>query len=353
MKKLLLLAGIAATFSLTAQITLTNADFMGANDSIYYTTGDDFSIDPTPTGPNQTWDYSSLNGVSQKVVRHFDMSSAGFSYQLTFGGASFWTDNVDLPIDPSQFGGFLPITIEDFVGFFLLDQNEMTNLGYGADVSGFPVPMEMDTTDTYYEFPIDYGDAWGGPSYFKVDMNPIQDIIYISHARRSVEVTGWGNLTTPFGNYDVLKLKHIVVSEDSLRIDLGFGAMWLPVPARTTTTYEWIPLGEDGPVMVVKEQDLLGVTDVYYKDAYNPTLSTEELTAESYDFTIYPNPTVDQINLQTDLEIRSSHIYGMDGKIVKSFANETQLNVSDLPKGKYILFTQCKEGIQTEEFIKE
>ncbi|MCB0479203.1 MAG: T9SS type A sorting domain-containing protein [Crocinitomicaceae bacterium] len=353
MKKILLLAGITIGLNLSAQITLTSADFMGANDSIYYTNGDNLSVDPTPNGPNQTWDYSQQNGVSQKVVRHFAMSSAGFSYQFTYNNADFWTDNVDLPIDPSQFGGFLPVSIDNMVGFFQLDQNEMTNLGYGADISGFPVPMKMDTTDTYYEFPIDYGDAWGGPSYFKVDMNPIQDIIYISHARRSTEVTGWGNITTPYGNYDVLKLKHIVISEDSLWANIqGFG-FWLPVPARTVTTYEWIPLGEDGPVMVIKEQDLLGVTEVYYKDAYNPTLATEEIGNKSAELMIYPNPTADQLNLQTELEIVQSYIYGMDGQIVKSFGKESQLNVAELPSGKYILFTRCKEGILTKEFVKE
>ncbi len=354
MKKILLFAGLGFGLLTNAQITLTNADFMGAADSIYYTTGDDFTIDPTPTGANQTWDYSSLNGVSQKIVTHYDMSSAGFSYQFAYSNAEFYTDNVNMPIDMGMIGQFLPIQIENMVGFFQLDANEMTNLGYGADISGFPVPMQMDTVDTWYEFPIDYGDAWGGPFYFKVDMNPIQDIIYISHSRRSTEVTGWGSLTTPHGTYDVLKLKHIVVAEDSLYADVGgFGGFWLPVPARTTTEYQWIPVGEDGPVMVVKEEDLLGVTEVYYKDAYNPSLSTEDLGAKSAELKIFPNPTTDVLNLQTELEIRRSYIYGMDGKVVKEFTNESELNVSDLPKGKYILFTRCKEGVLTNEFVKE
>lgn len=353
MKKILLVTAISFGLGLNAQITLTNADFLGANDSIYYTTGDDFTIDPTPNGANQTWDYSSLNGVSQKIVTHYDMSDAGFSYQFTYSNADFFTDNVDLPIDPSQFGGFLPITIENMVGFFILDQNEMTNLGYGADISSFPVPMEMDTTDTYYEFPINYGDTWGGPAYFKVDMNPIQDLIYISHSDRASEVTGWGTLTTPHGTYNVLKVEHVVTSEDSLRIDFGIGAQWIPVPARTTTTYEWIPLGEDGPVMVVKDQGMLGVTDVYYKDAYNPTLATEDIASEKAELEIYPNPTADVLNIKTNLEVRESHIYDMNGQIVRSFTDEINLNVADLPAGKYILFSRFKEGVLTREFVKE
>lgn len=353
MKKILLVLSVFLGFSLSAQITLTNADFMGASDSIFYTTGDDFSIDPTPAGPNQTWDYSSLNGVSQKIVTHYPMSAAGFSYQFTFQNAEFFTDNIDMPIDPSQFGQFLPIQIENMVGFFLLDQNEMTNLGYGADISSFPVPMQMDTVDTWYEFPINYGDTWGGPFYFKLDMNPVQDLIYLTHSDRTTEVTGWGNLTTPYGNYDCLKLKHIVVAEDSVRIDLGFGAMWLPIPARTTTEYQWIPLGENGPVMVVKEDATLGVTDVYYKDAYNPTLAIEENKEKSANITIFPNPTKDFVEIKTELEVRRAFVYDMTGKLVKTFGEETKLDVTDLQKGNYILHIQCKEGMLTQEFIKE
>ena len=329
---------------------------MGANDTIHYTTGDDFTIDPSPAGANQTWDYSSLVGVSQKTVIHNDMSTAGFAYQATYSSAEFFTDNVNMPVDLGMAGQFLPIQIENLVGFFQLDANEMTNLGYGAEISGFPLPMQMDTTDTWYEFPINYGDAWGGPFYFKLDMNPIQDIIYITHSRRSAEVTGWGNLTTPYGNYDVLKLKQIVLAEDSLYINIGgFGGMWLPVPARTTTEYQWIPVGEKGPVMVVQEDDLLGVTEVYYKDAYNGSLhlSDGSIEAKTAELNIYPNPAINILKLQTELEVRQSFIYGMDGQIVKEFANETELNVSDIAKGKYILFTRCKEGVLTKEFVKD
>jgi hypothetical protein len=353
MKKTLLILSVTFGLSINSQITLTDADFMGANDSIYYTTGDDFSIDPTPAGANQTWDYSQQNGVSQKIVTHYDMSSAGFLYQSAYGAADLYTDNVNMPIDLGMIGQFLPIQLDNVVGFFQLDQNEMTNLGYGADISGFGVPMQMDTTDTYYEFPINYGDAWGGPSYFYLDMNPVQDIIYISHARRSVEVTGWGSLTTPYATYDVLKLKHIVVSEDSLRIDLGFGQTWLPIPMRTTTEYQWIPLGEDGPVMVVKEEDLLGVTEVYYKDAYNPSLSIEDNSAKNTTLTLYPNPSSDQVTINTELEIVSSMIYDLNGQIVKEFGATNTLEISELAKGKYILLTQTKEGTITKPLIKE
>ncbi|WP_430813405.1 T9SS type A sorting domain-containing protein [Carboxylicivirga sp. RSCT41] len=63
---------------------------------------------------------------------------------------------------------------------------------------------------------------------------------------------------------------------------------------------------------------------------------------------IYPNPAVDVINIQSDIAIKSVEVYTIGGVLVKSLTGEhiTQLHISDLSKGVYVVKTIDVRGKQ-------
>ena len=55
------------------------------------------------------------------------------------------------------------------------------------------------------------------------------------------------------------------------------------------------------------------------------------------DFTIYPNPTIDLFNIQSDHIVETVEIYNISGQLVKTFNAQKQYFVSGLRKGFYIV----------------
>jgi len=65
---------------------------------------------------------------------------------------------------------------------------------------------------------------------------------------------------------------------------------------------------------------------------------------------IFPNPTKDYIQIQTDKRIDNIEILSVDGKLIKKItANKNKFNISDLENGVYFV----KIGNKVHKFIKE
>ena len=91
-----------------------------------------------------------------------------------------------------------------------------------------------------------------------------------------------------------------------------------------------------------------------YLQGANGTLGVNDYNMYSYD--IFPNPTVDSINVTASEIIKSYQLVDVQGKILISHKhNETglKLDVSNQPKGIYFLTMTFYKGVSTEKIIKE
>jgi hypothetical protein len=91
---------------------------------------------------------------------------------------------------------------------------------------------------------------------------------------------------------------------------------------------------------------------------------TSTFSIDSYNdgnllFTIYPNPAVETINLIFNSkpdEETTVKLYGIDGKLLQKIPvkeKNTEINVSDLPKGIYFVKLTNSEGTTFRKMIKE
>jgi hypothetical protein len=71
-------------------------------------------------------------------------------------------------------------------------------------------------------------------------------------------------------------------------------------------------------------------------------------------FVIYPNPASDILNVAHNFSGVTYNIYTIDGKLVKSGPLEgTQINISEMSKGLYLLQLNAESVTQTKKIIKK
>src|SRR5690606_14676465 len=88
-------------------------------------------------------------------------------------------------------------------------------------------------------------------------------------------------------------------------------------------------------------------------DLVSGILSTQDFFIEN--FTMYPNPVVDVLNIQSKngLNANEIKITDMIGKVVKVQKDAASINVSDLSAGTYVIDITTNEGKATSKFIKK
>ncbi|WP_081413972.1 T9SS type A sorting domain-containing protein [Chryseobacterium daeguense] len=79
-------------------------------------------------------------------------------------------------------------------------------------------------------------------------------------------------------------------------------------------------------------------------------LATSEV--KKLEFSIYPNPATDIVNIRTQEKILTVSVYDMSGKIVNAPFSNGQINVSMLPKGIYILIAKTDKAVYQQKLIK-
>lgn len=117
-----------------------------------------------------------------------------------------------------------------------------------------------------------------------------------------------------------------------------------------THTLKEIFLSADGSVFICASDQTSSVIIKYN----NPSLELKDFDTKNV--IIYPNPVKDVLNLSYDQEISTIAIYNLLGQevLTKSInANETTIDVAQLPSGTYLVKVFSMNGIKTVKISKE
>nr|MDQ3102152.1 hypothetical protein [Bacteroidota bacterium] len=172
--------------------------------------------------------------------------------------ANHATEGVDIP-----FNELLPI--EDPFSFYLHSPTVYKKVGFGAEISGIPIPVIFENHDVIYPLPLNYGQVHSSYSNYNID---VPTLAYYGYQQvRHLEVDGWGSITTPAGTFDVLRVKTRVEAHDSIMVDqlgTGFG-----IDRPTVREYKWLAQGIRVPVLQINTVEIFGteiVTEIYFYD---------------------------------------------------------------------------------------
>lgn len=71
------------------------------------------------------------------------------------------------------------------------------------------------------------------------------------------------------------------------------------------------------------------------------------------EISLYPNPVVNKLNIDSNLEIQKVEIYNLNGQLVKTFENIENGDISELNSGVYLVKIHSPENSITKKIIKQ
>lgn len=84
----------------------------------------------------------------------------------------------------------------------------------------------------------------------------------------------------------------------------------------------------------------------------SPVLSVERLN--NFEFTVYPNPAVNELRINSQETIKKVEVFNLLGKRVLTAKNiNTTLDVSELSSSVYLVKLTSENGVSTKKFIKQ
>ena len=331
MKKFILI--IALIFSLNtifAQITINSTDIGKAGSNTVYSLGGLPAAYTAATGADYIWDFRPITAVSQSMPSYINYSDANPFYTFVFKNKA----NLASPRKDTTLMG---IKITESYDFINKSTTSFSIVGNGGKVNGIPIPIVYDSPDVIYKFPLNYGDLYSSDSHFDKTIPLVAFLEQDLH--RVNEIDGWGTLKTPFGTYQCLRLKSTIVQIDSVFIVSKQLGMKIPI---VYTKYTWLAKSMDFPVAVaVVLYNKPDVAYITYMDSYNPNTGINDSQESKVKMTLLPNPATNNvlITLKATNNVSDLIVTDITGReiIKKSFTNNTNIDISDLAKGVYII----------------
>ena len=325
--------------SYNAQITITNNDLSSSSSvHVFSEISVDQSLDFQNTGSNYNWDFSNVQYVKQDSLLNVDVSSTPFLYQFYFNNfilyPSYLASYAQAGIDFSDPIGVL--SLSDNFNYYNLSSNSLNQVGFGTTISingspGLPNSVRYDTIDQIYPLPLSYGLVDSTSAYYLATIPSFGS--YGQSIQRKVEVDGWGDLTTPYANYDALRVKTTLYQTDTFYIDTF--QIGNSVARPVLEIYEWWAKNIGFPVLRVEYQNNL-MTQGWYADALHVGFN------ESFksDVMLFPNPTRDELLFRFNNSSNSDvdfKVYNMMGKQLMKGNSKTGISLIDLPPGFYLV----------------
>ncbi|NNC83741.1 MAG: T9SS type A sorting domain-containing protein [Flavobacteriales bacterium] len=337
-----------SSFHLVAQVTMDASDMPSAGEQFPFAFSDPVANDASLTGAGILWDYSDLNSTATGVDSFITVGETPFLFQFFFNNPILYPDHdadyarndVDLDL------GF--ISISDTYSYFKNDSEGLRNVGFGANVNGIPSSVRNIPPDWIYQFPLDYGDSHTSSSVSDLEIPGLGS--YHRQVEREVSVEGWGTLLMPEGSYDVLKVRMIVNSIDSIYVESTQQGFAIPTPEQTI--YQWLSPGVIQPLLEITQSGF-GET-IRYRNA--APVGLEGSLAEY--ITVYPNPTRDYLVLHSKAQAIDGYaVFDSNGRSIIRRTTygryREELMVRNLARGEYFVLLQVGGNSYCSFFFKD
>ena len=319
---------ILFSFQVMAQDTLRSQDLPKNGDIFVLSIGNSFNnIQPSATGENFLWNYSNLESSSQQIDSM--VPSSATNPALSF----FFIDNIlnTNRANHASRGHNFNLGISEFTDVFNYYYNsalEYEQPGLGAIIDSILVPIFYTPHDIIYKLPLRYNDEDSVSFEFEIDLSSSTiGIYYHVNRKRHNKVDGWGTLITPFGTFDVLRIKSTLTEQDSIYVSaLNQG---IKLPAVTSHEFKWMGTGFGLPILQINTTVIdTQVTQILYQDSIRLT-NVSDFTKVISEPLIFPNPASEKIIIRYSLQKKS----------------EVEINLFSVEGGQIFNLTETKTNI--------
>ncbi len=327
---------------LHAQITILSTDMPVIGDVITRYVDTIPSIGPGGAGPMQQWDFSS-------AIPHLTVVTSVSAPASTPYASDFTSSNLAMTNDGSVYA------------YFNNGPSIMTINGAAGDLLGngtiASAPLNPDLT--LHQFPRNYGDGFTDAYYSEVVADGSAFGVYQVRARRHGSVLdatdSHGDMTTPVGTYDCLRVHTTAYTVDSFWTKLLSFLPWTFVSAASDTmnTYTWLAQGTKLPAAELTV-DNVGAPLRFTYSSIGP-LSTGFIASGIADaeLLVWPQPATDHVCVRWPdaqvMRITSATIMDLHGRVVKQVAMVPpygRIEMDGLPAGTFLLQVEGRNGIK-------
>lgn len=251
------------------------------------------------------------------------------------GGENEWVQIINLD---TEYGKSMQLQTpeENYVGIFVTHYNNWTNHEVGNDI--LEVEFDFYTGAKVSE----------GLGMIVISTDEFDEILSVIMAPEDNVIAVFAeNLDENLvSNPEPNTWYHIVITYNSTNGEIkarvndnpvveGYGTAGLTPNVFDFTSIIESNIGIDNVSVSATEESVLG------------TSAFEEIPIVK----IFPNPTVSHINIQSNHPIKQSVVYDINGKKVREFGGENQLNLSGLASGSYLLKLSMTNGASSTHKI--
>lgn len=346
--KIILTTALFLGFSSLAfsQLTVDGANFTNAGTVLNYemaspawSTNQNLS---STSGSNAVWnaeDWVSLTENTETFIPIDDLSSIiqiffnnNNLYPATFSthAITVGAEMVDLP---------LPIEISDGYAYFRNDETGYYNTGTSFAVQGFPLATQNDIVERIYKFPMLFGDTDTSALAFLTSLPTLG--AFGQTATRYSEVDGEGVLVTPYGAYDVLRVRAERYITDTVYIEQLGGGQSINRPLQID--YAWISPEMQGAVLEMSVVENVVISARMLKEDGTVGIHTNKNSG----YEIYPNPAVNYIDVKTPSPERAFiTFYDMQGRaVLETTTQSDRINLEKINPGIYLVEISGIHGV--------
>ncbi len=341
MKKKLLYFGVGllTTFSLNAQITITQANLptagFGATEGQDTVSSSVMNSTPGAAGTNQTWNFSTWKNSIVINTNILATTSPLLTQKSKFPAATI---------------GYLDVK-SNTESYLKSSASAYEGLGVYANVPalGGSIAMYSTPPSKIISLPSTYNTNYtgnytatgkaafpsGGSFADSIKLNRV--VNYTS------TIDGWGNITTPSStNLACIRQKYKEVSTTTIYIHSPQQGTWTPTGAPTTDstfTYRWFSTTKNFPIAELQANGKGVTKSTKYLVSYGIGNSVDQPSVESKQIVTYPNPANTVLNISGITESSSILIYDVTGKLVTTSnlnKGTDHVNTSELENGIYL-----------------
>ena len=366
MKQMLLAIFSALLFEATAQVTITNATFPSAGDTLEYAVDTDpsglTSTIATPPGGNQTWNLLDLQANQTSEVIYLPASSG--VHAMSYPGADMviigpntetYYDKTPTKFVALGYAGATPTTfgiqaLAKYSPGLVERQSPLNFFDINQQAIGLTLPLAV---------PAALSDTLNLP----VNVDSIRIRVNINR----LEVTdGWGKCQIPGGIYDVLRVKRTDYRTTALDVKVPFlgwidvsslgiggGALGNFIGTDTINTFRFYNnVQKEDIAVATMNTNLSEVTKVQFKN--NAVTATVDLNSPgAASIQAYPNPAVEWVRFncanlpQDDYTLK---IFNIIGKVVwkenykLTGSKSIRIELDDFKKGTYLYSLTDSQG---------
>ncbi len=329
--KSILLTLFSIPFIFNAQITIGKSNFPNSGDNYIYSLATTVGIDVSTTGANQTWDYSNIAHTSFDTIIYVSVGSTSIAYQLYFNNPFTPNYKANYAIKGKEINAFNVVTISEVFNYHKKNNSSLEMVGFGANINGIPASIKYNTIDQLYPLPMTFGTTDSTSADYLLDVPNMGT--YGQWIERKVEVDGWGEVTTPNQTYaQSIRVKTTLYQRDTLKTEQPIPLPGVAFDRPVQHIYEWFVAGVGAPILSITEQGGQISNAKYFE--VNATTIAEN---NDFEFSIFPNPAKNLINITTPFNNGLMQIMDLSGRLIFDGQLKTTFDVSNLETGSYLL----------------